>query len=70
MSTLGAGSGGVFDPQIVRKRQRRFEGLDDTILALYARGMSTRDIEAHLQEIYGSNRQRRNADHPTMPNLR
>src|ERR1700677_2751262 len=44
---------GSFEPQIVRKRQRRFEGFDDKILALYARGMSTRDIEAHLAEIYG-----------------
>jgi putative transposase len=33
-----------FEPRIVRKRQRRFEGFDDKILALYARGMSTRDI--------------------------
>ena len=46
---------GSFDPKIVRKRQRRFEGFDDKILALYARGMSTRDISAHLQEIYGVN---------------
>ena len=37
----------------MRKRQRRFEGFDDKILALYSRGMSTRDIEAHLEEIYG-----------------
>jgi putative transposase len=44
---------GGFEPQIVRKRQRRFEGFDDKILALYARGLSTRDIEAHLAEIYG-----------------
>ena len=44
---------GSFEPQIVRKGQRRFEGFDDKILALYARGMSTRDIEAHLAEIYG-----------------
>lgn len=43
---------GTFEPQIVRKRQRRFEGFDDKILALYARGLSTRDIEAHLHEIY------------------
>jgi putative transposase len=35
---------GSFEPRIVRKRQRRFEGFDDKILALYARGMSTRDI--------------------------
>ena len=46
---------GSFDPKIVRKRQRRFEGFDDKILALYARGMSTRDISAHLAEIYGVN---------------
>jgi putative transposase len=44
---------GSFQPKIVRKRQRRFEGFDDKILALYGRGMSTRDIEAHLEEIYG-----------------
>ncbi len=40
---------GTFEPQIVRKRQRRFEGFDDKILALYSRGLSTRDIEAHLR---------------------
>ena len=40
---------GTFEPQIVRKRQRRFEGFDDKILALYRRGLSTRDIEAHLR---------------------
>jgi putative transposase len=44
---------GSFELQIVRKRQRRFEGFDEKILALYARGMSTRDISAHLEEIYG-----------------
>jgi putative transposase len=44
---------GSFEPRLVRKRQRRFEGFDEKILALYARGMSTRDIEAHLRELYG-----------------
>jgi putative transposase len=44
---------GSFEPKIVRKRQRRFEGFDDKILALYSRGLSTRDISAHLAEIYG-----------------
>ena len=44
---------GSFEPRIVRKRQRRFEGFDDKILALYSRGLSTRDIEAHLADIYG-----------------
>ena len=39
----------------MRKRQRRFEGFDEKILALYGRGMSTRDIEAYLRELYGVN---------------
>ena len=43
----------TFEPKIVRKGQRRFEGFDDKILALYSRGLSTRDIEAQLAEIYG-----------------
>ena len=46
---------GSFAPKIVRKRQRRFQGFDDKILALYSRGLSTRDISAHLEEIYGVN---------------
>jgi putative transposase len=46
---------GSFEPKIVRKRQRRFVGFDEKILALYSRGLSTRDISAHLQEIYGVN---------------
>jgi putative transposase len=44
---------GTFEPQIVRKGQRRFEGFDEKILALYSRGLSTRGIEAHLAEVYG-----------------
>jgi putative transposase len=44
---------GSFEPKLVKKRQRRFEGFDEKILALYSRGMSTRDIEAHLRELYG-----------------
>src|SRR5262245_26616933 len=46
---------GSFEPQLVRKGQRRFEGFDDKILALYARGLSTRDIEGHLAELDGVN---------------
>jgi len=46
---------GSFDPTIVKKRQRRFQGFDDKILALYSRGLSVRDIAAHLEEIYGVN---------------
>jgi len=43
---------GSFDPRIVRKGQRRLEGFNDRIIALDARGMTTRDIRAHLREIY------------------
>jgi putative transposase len=41
-----------FEPRIVPKGQTRFDGFDDLILSLYARGMTTRDIQHHLEEIY------------------
>ena len=44
---------GSFEPQLVRKHQTRWNGLDDKIIALYARGMTVRDIQAQLQEMYG-----------------
>ena len=44
---------GSFEPVLVPKHQRRIAGLDEKILSLYARGMSTRDISAQLQELYG-----------------
>jgi putative transposase len=44
---------GTFEPQIVAKGQRRFEGFDQAIISLYSRGMTTREIEGHLLEIYG-----------------
>jgi transposase-like protein len=44
---------GTFEPQFVKKGQTRLEGFDAKILALYARGMTTRDIQAQLQELYG-----------------
>ena len=44
---------GTFEPKIVGKHERRFSGFDDKILSLYARGMTTREIQGHLQEIYG-----------------
>lgn len=44
---------GSFEPQIVEKQQTRFTGFDDKILSMYARGMSARDIQSHLAEIYG-----------------
>jgi putative transposase len=44
---------GSFEPKIVPRHQRRFNGFDDKILSMYARGMTTREIQGHLQEIYG-----------------
>jgi putative transposase len=44
---------GSFEPQIVPKGRRRFAGFDEKIIALYARGLSVRDIQAHLAELYG-----------------
>lgn len=42
-----------FEPIIIQKHQRRFDGFDDLILSLYSRGLSTREIKAHIAEIYG-----------------
>jgi putative transposase len=44
---------GTFEPVILPKGQTRFAGFDDKIISLYARGMTTRDIQSHLEEIYG-----------------
>lgn len=44
---------GRFDPVLIGKYQRRFPGFDEKIIAMYARGLSTRDIQAHIEEIYG-----------------
>lgn len=44
---------GEFEPQLVKKGQTRFDGLDDKIISLYARGMTTREIQGHLEEVYG-----------------
>lgn len=45
---------GDFAPQLVKKGQRRLEGFDDKVLSLYARGMSMREIQGHLKELYGT----------------
>lgn len=45
---------GTFDPVIVAKGQTRFEGFDEKIISLYARGMTVREIQGHLAEIYGT----------------
>src|SRR5215469_12805868 len=45
---------GTFEPQIVRKRQRRLSGVDEVVLSLYAKGLTTGEISAHFSEIYGA----------------
>ncbi len=44
----------TFEPQIVRKRQRRLTGVDEIVLSLTARGLTTGEIAAHFQEVYGA----------------
>jgi len=44
---------GSFKPQLIPKGQTRFDGFDDKILSLYARGMTVREIQGHLTELYG-----------------
>ena len=45
---------GSFEPRIVRKRQRRLNGVDEVVLSLYAKGLTTGEISAHFAEIYGA----------------
>jgi len=44
---------GAFEPELVKKHQRRLPGFDDKVVALYARGLTTREITGHLKELYG-----------------
>jgi len=44
---------GSFEPQLLPKHQRHFDGFNDKIVSMYARGMSVRDIRNHLEEMYG-----------------
>jgi len=44
---------GTFDPQLIKKHQTRFDGFDEKIISMYARGMTTRDIRGHLKDLYG-----------------
>ena len=43
---------GSFEPTLVKKRQTRFDGFDDKIISMYARGMTVREIQGHLEELY------------------
>ncbi len=45
---------GTFEPQIVKKRQRRLTDVDEVVLSLYARGLTTGEISAHFADIYGA----------------
>lgn len=45
---------GTFEPQLIPKGQTRFDGFDDKIISLYARGMTVREIQGHLAELYGT----------------
>jgi putative transposase len=45
---------GSFEPQIIGKHERRFTGFDQKIVAMYVRGMTVREIQSYLQEMYGT----------------
>lgn len=45
---------GTFEPQLIPKHQTRWTGFDDKVISLYARGMTVREIQAHLEEMYGT----------------
>ncbi len=44
---------GSFEPQIVKKRQKDITGMEEKVISMYGLGLSTRDIQAHIEEIYG-----------------
>ena len=46
---------GEFQPELIKKRQTHINAFDDKIISMYSRGMSTRDIQAHVEEMYGAN---------------
>lgn len=46
---------GAFEPTVVKKHQKEVTGIEEQIIALYARGVSVRDIQAHLNQLYGVN---------------
>lgn len=62
---------GTFEPQLVKKQQTRFTSMDDRILFLYAKGMSTRDIVATFKELYDADEKNLGGSSPdiTLQNL-
>lgn len=46
---------GAFDPQVVKKREKDITGIEDRVISMYGLGLSTRDIQAHVEDIYGYN---------------
>lgn len=51
---------GSFEPQLVKKRQRRLHGVDEMVLSLGAKGLTTGEVQAHLAEVYGADVSREN----------
>lgn len=58
---------GSFEPQIVKKRQRRLTGVDEMVLSLSARGLTHGEITAHLAEVYGAEGSKGDAQVPGWP---
>ena len=58
---------GSFDPKIVRKRQRRLGGVDELVISLAAKGLTTGEIAAHFQDVYRQRCQDHVADHRCCP---
>jgi len=53
--TIPRDRAGTFDPKLIARCQRRFPDFDDKIISMYARGMTAREIQGHLEELYGIN---------------
>ncbi|MDQ0625840.1 hypothetical protein QFZ39_005115 [Paraburkholderia graminis] len=51
---MGGDRQGAFEPKLVERHQTRWTGFDDKIISLYARGLSVREIQGHLEEMYGT----------------
>ena len=54
---------GTFEPRLIGKHERRFTGFDDKVIALYARGLTVREIQAFLAEMYARGRLARSDQH-------